>query len=139
MAHQPSKYNRNWSYPIQSTTQTPLRGVVRFDKPGKHVTRFAVQLQRQVDPVQNTYKTFAQIDHEPRTPQGHDLYQEGVHVDIYHIDGSTSKIHPTTTSSLPGLPIVLMHACKDYLTTHHLYFIQAARNQIQPSSPPKFP
>lgn len=135
MAHQPSKYNTAYEFPVQQG----VRGVIRYDKPQGSVTRFVVQLQHLVDVFTNQWETFAQIDHEPRNPKGHDLYQEGLHVDIYHTDGTTSTIHPRPEqSSLPTPPIVLAYACKTYLCDHVDWFLAAADNQLALSSPPDF-
>lgn len=136
MAYQPSKYSNSHSFPVRDD----VIGVVMYDKRGGDITRFAVQLQRLVDVFEETWKTFAQIDHEPANPKGHDLYSEGLHVDIYHTDGQQSTIDCYGSgSSLPNPPVVLMYTCKTYLTDNIDYFIQAASNQIPLNSPPSFP
>lgn len=135
MAHQPSKYNNQYEFGVCPG----VRCAVRFDKPRKSVTRFIVQLQRLIGVAENHWKTFAQIDHEPRNPGGHDLYSEGLHVDIYHTDGTISTIQSIPTAqSLPRPTIVLLHRCKDYLCDYVDYFRQVAKNQTPLNSPPKF-
>lgn len=135
MSDQPSKYARNYGVPIEAG----VRYVVRFDKRRGSITRFVVQLQRQTDAFEMDWRTFAQIDHEPNHVQGHDLYREGIHIDIYHEDGTSSKIRPSTGAPLPTPGGVLLNMCKDYLVDNAEYFRQAARKQIPLDSPPDVP
>lgn len=137
MSGQPSKYNREYQKPI--TRKSGIRIVVRFDKPRQRVTRFIVQLQRLTNVFESTWETFAQIDHEPANPQGHDLYREGIHVDVYHHNGQRSKIKSVPThASLPRPPIVLLHACKDYLIAYVDYWEHVAANPSHLGSSPPF-
>jgi hypothetical protein len=44
---------------------------VEIEKQGGVPTRFVIQIERRVD------------DHDPANPMGHDLTEEGLHMDIY--------------------------------------------------------
>lgn len=134
MAAQPSKYNNAHQFQVP---KSGVRGVVRYDRSQRLVTRFAVQLQVIVDAFSDSWETIAQIDHEPGYPKGHNLYMEGVHVDIYHRDGTTSKLHPQD-NGLATSQQRLMYDCAEYLADHVDWFLKAANNQTSGNSPPSF-
>jgi hypothetical protein len=108
------------------------RIVVRFDKERGSLDRFAVQLQAQATPA---WKTIAQIDHAPRDANGHDLYVEGLHVDIYRRNGEELKLYPAHTS-LPSDPGKLLRVCTDYLKGNVGWFWKVHRGHIEPGGPP---
>jgi hypothetical protein len=56
------------------------RARVEIDKSEGRVTRFVVQLERLVN---NEWSEVVRFDHEPENPNGHDITEEGLHMDVY--------------------------------------------------------
>lgn len=135
----PARGSNNYQrqYPIH--VKPGVQIMERFDKSGGSISRFVVQLQQLADTSRGIWKTFAQIDHDPRSPGGHNLYNEGIHVDIYHHDGTVSTINPPQLSRLPHPPGRLLRGSRRYLIDNVDYFEQAASGRIGLSSPPRFP
>jgi len=55
---------------------------VRLNRERGYIPRFLVQLQYQVDTDPVRWIEIARMDHNEMDPLGHDVYQEGLHVDI---------------------------------------------------------
>lgn len=110
------------------------RIVVRFDKVRGALDRFVVQLQLQKAP--ETWTTIAQIDHAPRDNNGHDLFVEGVHVDIYRQNGRQLKLHPDH-AGLPRKPGEVLRVCTDYLKNHVGWYRKVHEGTIEPKGPPR--
>lgn len=134
MAAQPSKYAEAHVFGVPVLG---VQGVVMYDEQGALVTRFVVQLQIMTDPVDSRWETFAQIDHEPNNPSGHNLHKEGIHVDIYHTDRTTTTLHPIS-SGLPADHKKLMYSCAEYLNDHAKWFLEVADKQRSTNSPPSY-
>ncbi|WP_123622796.1 hypothetical protein [Halorubrum sp. CSM-61] len=51
-------------------------------------TRFVVQLERRVD---DDWRQVVRFDHDPENPMGHDITEEGLHMDVYR-NGEKSRV-----------------------------------------------
>lgn len=47
------------------------------------VRRFVVQLEYLVDPVTDEWATVVRYDHDGVGPDGHDVTEKGIHIDVY--------------------------------------------------------
>lgn len=128
-----SDYDTNFGV---RTDHPVCRIVVRFDKRNGVLERFAVQLQES-DLAGDNWGTIAQIDHAPNDAGGHDLYAEGLHVDVYQEDGSTLKVYPRH-GTLPQSSGALLRICSDYLEDHISWFRAVCAGNRDPDDPPKF-
>lgn len=136
MAWQPSKYGKQYEVDVSPG----VRLAVRFDTETGRISRFVTQLQwfQWTNWDSGVWKTLAQIDHEPGNPMGHDLYDEGLHIDIYYRDGGKTTIKPRQPSRLHRPVGVLLRASKEYLETNESYFDQVSKRHISLSSPPQY-
>lgn len=112
------------------------RIVVRFDKERGTIQRFAVQLQSSLSRY-STLESIAQFDHDPQSLGGHDIYREGLHIDVYHQDGSVTKLWPNHPP-LPASEGAILRRCVDYFKKHVEYFDQVHSGRIDPSDPPNW-
>jgi hypothetical protein len=61
---------------------------VEIDKEQGVPTRFVVQLERRVG---DEWRQVVRFDHDPENPMGHDVVEEGLHMDIYR-DGEKARV-----------------------------------------------
>jgi len=61
---------------------------VEIDKTAGVPTRFVVQLERRVD---ESWQQVVRFDHDPENPMGHDVTEEGLHMDVYR-DGEKVRV-----------------------------------------------
>lgn len=82
---------------------------------------FVVQLEYNPAPwLDDDWKEVARFDHQPDSPGGHDVYEEGLHVDLYQMDGTKRKIYPKH-SELPDNVGKVLHYCKLRLRDDYEY------------------
>lgn len=110
---------------------------VGFDRQRSHIPRFLVQLHYQVstDPVR--WKTIARMDHNETSAMGHDVYQEGLHVDVDRC--STRTVH--LGAAHPPLPAnrgYVVRGCVDYFRQELGYFIVVYEKRRRPGRPPRW-
>ncbi|XVH33873.1 DUF7718 family protein (plasmid) [Haloferacaceae archaeon DSL9] len=70
---------------------------VEIDKSQGRVTRFVIQLERS---VAGEWSEVVRFDHEPENPMGHDITNEGLHMDIYR-DGEKVRVK----DNFPSVPL----------------------------------
>ena len=100
------------------------------------LVRFAVQLQLIEGP--ETFTTIAQFDHDPTAEFGHDVFDEGLHIDLYSRSERDVKIyprHPPLDNFDAG---AVVRRCTDYFTEHAGWFLDAYRGAISPDEPPSW-
>jgi hypothetical protein len=113
----------------QDELENPNRHIaVAYDKYQGSVERFILQLR-------NREYAVAQMDHNPRSENGHDLREERLHVDYYLEDGST--VH----TELPEYPVPndvgkILRLCVEYLRKHEAHFFRVYYGNAEPTDPP---
>jgi hypothetical protein len=108
-----------------------------IDQDRNHIPRFLVQLHYLVatDPVQWT--VIARMDHNETAPTGHDIYCEGLHVDVMR--QTSSSVHlPVTHASLPASRGVVIRGCVDHFRQNLAYFIDVYEERRPPGGPPRW-
>ena len=108
---------------------------VGFDRRHRHIPRFLVQLhyQAQTDPVQ--WRWIARMDHNETTATGHDVYQQGLHVDVAQ-RGNTGVQLTVPHGALPPSRGAGIRACDEYLRREAQYFIDVFEGNSSPGRPP---
>jgi hypothetical protein len=94
-----------------------------------------VQLHYQVatGPVQ--WEEIARIDHNETSTMGHDVYSEGLHVDIAR--RSKGAVHlKLSHARLPSNRGTVIRGCAEYLRQHADYFINVDRERHHPGGAP---
>jgi len=111
---------------------------VGFDREGTHIPRFLVLLHYQVNTDPLRWDAIARMDHNETAALGHDIYQEGVHVDIAQRNGSTA--HVEIFDGLLQLNRgVVIRKCVNYLKANAQYFIEVFEGDRTTGNPPKWP
>lgn len=110
---------------------------VGFDLEQGHIPRFLVLLhyQTSTDPVEWT--AVAQMDHNETSGQGHDIYQEGLHVDVARRSSRTVHLQ-VRHAPLPSNLGVVVRGCGGYLRREADYFIAVYEERRPPGSPPQW-
>ena len=110
---------------------------VGFDRHQNYIPRFLVRLHY-TQSGGPPWKTVAQFDHNENDDSGHDIYEEGLHLDMYLADGRTLKLRPVTGGLDPN-PGVVIRGCVDYLEDLAEYLLSVRRGEISASQPPPWP
>jgi len=110
---------------------------VGFDQHQQHIPRFLVQLHYRVaiDPIEWT--AIAQMDHNETSALGHDVYHEGLHVDI------SRHSQPTVHLQLEHAPLsvtrgAVIRGCANYLKREAEYFVDVFEERRSPGRPPSW-
>lgn len=136
-----------WSVPSPSgydthySVETPRRDAllsVGIDTTAGTVDRFLVQLHYTRCFHPRRAAAISRIDHNPASRFGHDLYNEGLHVDVVLPDGSEAKLwppHPPPPADCGSL----IAACIEYYRSNVDYFVKVYEGAEQPGDPPGWP
>jgi hypothetical protein len=101
---------------------------VGFDQQRNHIPRFLVQLHYRHSSGGSHWTVVARMDHNETSATGHDIYQEGPHVDVAHPDGTVDHLSIRHTSLSPARGDVIRQ-CAGYLDAHADYFIDIYTGQ----------
>lgn len=110
---------------------------VGFDREQGHIPRFLVcfHYQTSVNPVK--WAPIARMDHNETSKQGHDIYQEGLHVDIAR--RSKREVHlDVPYHLLPSSRGAVIRGCIEYFQNEADYIIDVYEERIMPGSPPQW-
>jgi hypothetical protein len=91
---------------------------IRTDIGTEHgdVTRFVVQLEYNVEPnllEPNDWRQVARFDHEPDAEGGHDVTEEGLHMDVYRDEEKAEVRRDFPAVSLRGAPAFCKQTLSD--------------------------
>lgn len=110
---------------------------VGFDKSANDVTAFLVQLQHARNFTPMNWTGIARFDHNPYDPNGHDIYHEGIHIDVKRKGQRDIRLKPSFTHIPMDLGIVI-RGCIDYFDTHAKFFKDLYDGTQSPSNAPKW-
>lgn len=111
---------------------------VGFDRDRDRVLRFLVILHYRQDADTARWDEIARMDHNEIDPSGHDVYREGLHVDISRRTKSTVHLG-LSHSPLPVNRGATIRLCVNYFTRHAGYFVDVFEEDRPPGSPPPWP
>lgn len=110
---------------------------VGFDQQRQHIPRFIVILHYR--PLgQANWDAIARMDHNETSATGHDVYREGLHVDVDR--QSSPEVHLKLKHG--GLPVSrgeVIRRCAEYFAREAQYFIDVYEEKHSPGSPPRWP
>lgn len=113
--------------------------VVGFDQNRGRIPRFLVRLHydaKSTDPRQ--WEGIARFDHNETPGSGHNVYTQGLHIDVSRRSGGEVKIHPRH-SNLPANRGSVIRLCVQYFDIHAQHFIDIYEGNISPGGPPRWP
>jgi hypothetical protein len=110
---------------------------IGFDQKQGGIPRFLVLLHYQTSTAPVNYTEIARMDHNEAPNQGHDVYQEGLHVDIARRTKRTVHLQ-IRHGPLPSNRGVVVRACVEYLRNEAEYFIAVYEERRSPGSPPQW-
>lgn len=118
-------------------TRADCQLTVGFDRQRSHIPRFIVQLhyQSSTGPVQ--WKEVARMDHNETAVTGHDVYREGLHVDIARRSNPTVHLQ-LSHGQLPSNRGKVIRGCVNYFIQETDYFIDVYEEHRQPGGPPRW-
>lgn len=111
---------------------------IGFDQQRQHIPRFIVQLHYQTATNPVDWTDIARMDHNETSITGHDVYNEGLHVDIARESKATVHLQ-VPHSPLPRSRGTVIRRCAEYLAGEASYFIDVYEERRPPGSPPGMP
>lgn len=110
---------------------------VGFDREGTRIPRFLIQLHYQIgaDPVR--WGEIARMDHNDTASDGHDVYHEGLHVDVSRREGETVHLQLRHAPLSRNRGIVIRRSA-EYLIREGGYFVDVYEGRISPDDPPRW-
>lgn len=112
---------------------------VGFDRQQTRIPRFLVQLHYQVsapdDAIQ--WAEIARMDHNETSALGHNVYREGLHVDVSRRSGATVHLQ-VSHAPLPSSRGTVIRGCAEYLQRETDYFIDVYEERRSPGGPPRW-
>lgn len=110
---------------------------IGFDHKQGHILRFLVLLHYQTSTAPVNWTEIARMDHNETPNQGHDVYQEGLHVDVAR--QSKRAVHlQIRHARLPTNRGIVVRGCDQYLRDEADYFIDVYEERHSPGSPPRW-
>lgn len=112
MTETPRDYDREYTTPVRADVRIRLG----YDHDRGEVTRFVVQLEYRLE---GAWAEVVRYDHDPASEHGHDVEEEGLHVDVYR-DGTKYR----TDYVAPPMPAsVAFDFAEDHLDNNLQRFI----------------
>jgi len=110
---------------------------VGFDKERSHIPRFLVQLHYQVRAGPVKWRAIARMDHNETSVTGHDVYHEGLHVDVARRESKTLHLH-FSHGVLPASRGMVIRRCVEYFQQETDYFVDVYEERRSPGRPPSW-
>lgn len=110
---------------------------VGFDRDGTRIPRFLIQLHYQTDTDPVRWTAVARMDHNATASDGHDVYKEGLHVDVSRREGETTHLQLRHAPLPPDRGVVIRRSA-EYLIQEGGYFVDVYAGRITPSDPPRW-
>lgn len=108
---------------------------VRFDTSDGELVWFVAQLEHNPRPwADGDWKPVARFDHQPHLEHGHDVYEEGLHMDFHFVDGRNYHLDFGPAWLSPNLGDVLQ-ACKRFLQEQYTRLVVDYLNCELPRRP----
>jgi hypothetical protein len=110
---------------------------VGFDREHGRIPRFLVQLHYQADTAPVRWESIARMDHNETAALGHNVYQEGLHVDVSRRDARTVHLDVSHAPLSPNRGAVI-RGCVDYFRQYAGYFVDVFEGDRSPGGPPRW-
>jgi len=101
-------YDREYTHAVTRSVRLRLG----YSRDRKSIGRFVVQLEYRFDP--DKWATIVRSDHDPESEHGHDVSEEGVHLDVYR---DSEKIRSEEIFP-PMEPHKALTYAEDHIATH---------------------
>jgi hypothetical protein len=111
---------------------------VGFDREERRIPRFLVQLHYQERTTPVRWTAIARMDHNDTASDGHDVFDEGLHVDVSRREGETVHLQLRHAPLSQNRGVVIRRSA-EYLIQEGSYFVDVYEGRITPSDPPRWP
>jgi hypothetical protein len=108
---------------------------VGFDRVPTRIPRFLVQLHYADASTLPTWRVIARFDHNATSATGHNVYHEGLHVDVTRRSGSEVTLHPSH-SPLPSNAGAVIRGCVTYFEREADTFVDIFEGRQPPGGAP---
>lgn len=136
MEGEPTGYDVHFK---KGTSKGDCTITVGFDQDASNcIIRFMVELRYLENPRPMIWQFIARFDHNSVDDTGHDVYNEGLHIDVKIEGGRELTIYPSY-DTLPSKTGVVLRTCIEYFSDHVEYFFKVFKGEISPNNPPSWP
>lgn len=111
---------------------------VGFDVDRRHIPRFVVRLHYTTSYFPLNWTTIGRFDHNEAPMKGHNIYNQGLHIDVKPNGGNMVKVYPRH-GPIPQSRGRVIRACSDYFQANYQYFIDVYDGTHPPARPPQWP
>ena len=111
---------------------------VGFDQQGNQIPRFLVRLHHATSFYPLEWAAIARFDHNESDSGGHDIYKEGIHIDVTKCSGGEVKLRLSHTHP-PQNTGKVIRWCVEYFDQEADYFVDVYEETITPANPPSWP
>lgn len=110
---------------------------VGFDRIRAHIPRFLMQFHYQIQASTDAveWRAIARMDHNESSVSGHDVYREGLHIDIERRSRPTVQLQ-VPHGRLPTSRGRVIRGCARYLAREAEYVIDVFEERRAPGGPP---
>ena len=110
---------------------------VGFDQQRRRIPAFLVQFHYQIEANPVRWIAIARMDHNETSTMGHDVYREGLHVDVARCSKETLHLQVPHVALPPSRGKVI-RGCTGYLCDEADYFIGVYEERRSPGDPPQW-
>lgn len=111
---------------------------VGFDKQKTHIPRFLVRLHYATSFLPARWTEIARFDHNETAATGHNVYQQGLHIDVKRKSGQGVTLYPSH-GKLNRNRGAVIRACVDYFDREANYFVDIFKGNQSPTGAPGWP
>lgn len=108
---------------------------VGFDRDRSQIPRFLVQLYHRTTENPSRWIAIARMDHNETATTGHDVYREGLHVDVERRSKLPVQLR-VPHGPLPENRGTIIRECAGYLASEASYFLDVYEERRPPGRPP---
>lgn len=123
---------------LASAEHSDCRITVGFDTVKKHIPRFLVRLHYLVSSAPPEWQEIARFDHNETSALGHDIYAEGLHIDVFQRSEEPVKIYPRH-GPIPRNRGLVVRNCAEYFDAEADFFVDVFEGDIAPGGAPPWP
>ena len=133
---EPLGYDTSWNVSVSGRNDCHI--TVGYNQTQGHISSFLVRLHYVVSTHPLRWTPIARMDHNESPSSGHNIYKEGVHVDVSIGGYREVKLHPSH-SPVPQSRGVVIRESISYFQDNAGTFVDIYEGRIPPGNPPSWP
>lgn len=133
---EPLGYDKTWNCGVPDMSDFHITGGINQTK--GEVDAFLIRLHYRMSAHPLRWTSIARFDHNEHSTIGHDVYEQGLHIDVSIGGQNEIKLYPSH-GSLPSNTGIVIEGCISYFETYAGTFVDIYNGTSAPENPPKWP